>query len=321
MHEVSIDTTKAAPNIDNVEPTSTSPPPPDSTKTNKFPINLSFSNISYSVEIKQKKHKATVTKLILSNITGQVKVGSLLAIMGPTGSGKTSLLNILAKRCPRTQNGALTGSLSVNNSPVKDKSFYRLTSYVMQDDAMFAELTVLETLMIAAQFQLSKHLSLKQKEEYVMSIINELGLIKAMNTIIGDARNRGVSGGERKRANIGVELIKNPSCLFLDEPTSGLDSFQAQSVMQCLQVSERASEAACSSESDTLRTRFSAERSGKPSAADKGGFLNLSQHILSNSTSTILHSDARQKQQNRRGQHPPAPKLNLCNVRQASPPQ
>jgi len=207
---------------------------PASASANKYPINLSFKDVCYSISSKDKKTKTVTDKQILTNISGQAVSGSVVAIMGPTGSGKTSLLNILAKRCPITPNAKLTGSLLVNEKEVDDKMFYRLTSYVMQDDAMFAELSVFETLMIAAQFQLSKHMSFDEKKKYVMSIIQELGLIKCKDTIIGDARTRGVSGGERKRANIGVELIKNPSCLFLDEPTSGLDSFQAQSVMSCL---------------------------------------------------------------------------------------
>lgn len=99
---------------------------------------------------------------------------------------------------------------------------------------MGAFLTVKETLMVAANFQLPRDVSAERREQYVADIISELGLANATNTRIGDAKLRGVSGGERKRANIGIELIKNPSLLFLDEPTSGLDSFQAQSVMECM---------------------------------------------------------------------------------------
>ena len=90
--------------------------------------------------------------------------------------------------------------------------------------------------MMAAHFQLPKTLSQQEKDEYVASIIDSLGLNKCQDTIIGDHKTRGVSGGERKPCNIGVELIKNPSVLFLDEPTSCLDSFQAQSVMACMQT-------------------------------------------------------------------------------------
>ncbi|GMI03669.1 hypothetical protein TrVE_jg3568 [Triparma verrucosa] len=207
----------------------------DRTK-NSYPINLSWKDIDYSITTYNKSTKSFDIKQILKGINGQARAGQMVAIMGPTGSGKTSLLNVLAMRCPIVKGGDLSGSFLVNGEVAKEKAFARLTSYVMQDDAMFAALTVKETLMTAAHFQLSSKLSDEDKEKYVDSIIAELGLNKCKDTIIRDAKTRGVSGGERKRCNIGVELIKNPSCLFLDEPTSGLDSFQAQSVMGALKT-------------------------------------------------------------------------------------
>jgi ABC-type multidrug transport system ATPase subunit len=137
----------------------------------------------------------TTTKSILKNISGQAAAGSLVAIMGPTGSGKTSLLNVLAHRCPVVKGASLTGSLLVNNSKVDPKAFSHLTSYVQQDDAMFSALTVKETLMTAAHFQLPSSVTQSEKDDYVDSIINELGLNKCRDTIIGDAKERGVSGG------------------------------------------------------------------------------------------------------------------------------
>ena len=96
--------------------------------------------------------------------------------------------------------------------------------------------TVRETLLNAARLRLPKSMTFEAKQERVDSIIQELGLKKAANTRIGDARNRGVSGGERKRTNIAVEMMQDPSLLFLDEPTSGLDSFQALNVMETLKL-------------------------------------------------------------------------------------
>ena len=92
-------------------------------------------------------------------------------------------------------------------------------------------MTVYETLMYSAHFYLPNAVTDEEKAALVTGVISELGLNKTRDTIIGDEKLRGVSGGERKRANIGVQLISDPAVLFLDEPTSGLDSFQAQAVM------------------------------------------------------------------------------------------
>ena len=97
-------------------------------------------------------------------------------------------------------------------------------------------MTVWETLMLAANFYLPTSTTEEEKQSVVLSVITELGLIKAKDTPIGNERKRGVSGGERKRCNIAVQLISNPHILFLDEPTSGLDSFQALSVMESMKT-------------------------------------------------------------------------------------
>lgn len=105
---------------------------------------------------------------------------------------------------------------------------------VMQDDNLFAYSTVNETLMFAASLRLPSSMSLEDKQLHVDTVIGKLGLTPARDVIIGGPKIRGVSGGERKRVTIGVELLHNPPLVFLDEPTSGLDSFQAQSVMETL---------------------------------------------------------------------------------------
>ena len=110
-----------------------------------------------------------------------------------------------------------------------------IATQVTQDDLLFGHLTVLETLTLAAHFALGSSLPPTRKAALVMGVVTDLGLAKTLHTIIGDDRARGVSGGERKRVSIGVELISNPSVLFLDEPTSGLDSHQALSVMSTMQ--------------------------------------------------------------------------------------
>ena len=211
---------------------------------NRTPVSIKWSNLTYSVQIVDpnsgKKCRAPkIDKIILNNVSGSAKPGQLVAIMGPSGSGKTTLLNILSGRCVKTKGAKLSGYIAVNNINKKElgsKRFSQISAYVQQDDILFNMQTVKETLFNAARLRLPKEMTLKEKEERVDNIIQELGLRKAASTRVGDAKNRGISGGERKRTNIAVEMIQDPSVLFLDEPTSGLDSFQALNVMETLKI-------------------------------------------------------------------------------------
>ncbi|RYH30547.1 ATP-binding cassette domain-containing protein [archaeon] len=117
-------------------------------------------------------------------------------------------MNILAARVTSldTNTTKSTGSITVNNLPRDDEKFRHMSAYVTQDDFMYAQLTVHETLLMAAHFYLPDEVTLEDKEELVTSVINELGLAKTRNTIIGNEQVRGVSGGERKRASIAVQV-------------------------------------------------------------------------------------------------------------------
>jgi ABC-type multidrug transport system ATPase subunit/ABC-type multidrug transport system permease subunit len=192
-------------------------------------ITLQWERLNYSVTVGRRRKRKE--KTILQDISGHVESGHLLAIMGPTGSGKTSLLNALAGRLPT--GGSLDGEVLVNGRP-RSRGFRSISAYVLQDDVLFANLTVRETFEFAVNIRLPASVSKETKSQLVDDVIAELALSKAANTFIGSAFIRGVSGGERKRANIGVELLSNPSLVFLDEPTSGLDAFQAQNVMEAL---------------------------------------------------------------------------------------
>lgn len=159
------------------------------------------------------------TKSILNGLNGSAASGELLAILGPTGCGKTSLLNVLAARIPHGGSSAnkLTGTIIVNGKPRQEEKFRNISAYVLQDDFMYAYLTVFETLMLAAHFFLPVSVTEEEKVAQVEACIAELGLVKARDTFIGNDKVRGVSGGERRRASIAVQLLTDPAVLFLDE--------------------------------------------------------------------------------------------------------
>ncbi|XP_049670805.1 broad substrate specificity ATP-binding cassette transporter ABCG2 isoform X3 [Accipiter gentilis] len=192
---------------------------------------LTFHNICYHVKMKtgflccQK----TANKEVLRDVNGIMRPG-LNAILGPTGSGKSSLLDILAAR--KDPHG-LSGDILINGAP-QPANFKCTSGYVVQDDVVMGTLTVRENLKFSAALRLPKSVKEQEKNERVNQIIKELGLSKVADSKVGTQFTRGVSGGERKRTNIGMELITDPAILFLDEPTTGLDASTANAVLLLL---------------------------------------------------------------------------------------
>eukprot|EP00041_Stephanoeca_diplocostata_P018664 m.392675 g.392675 ORF g.392675 m.392675 type:complete len:672 (+) comp21081_c0_seq1:174-2189(+) len=197
---------------------------------------LNWNDVGYHVEVKRRnpetKKKEKVSKTVLSGVTGCLKPGEFMCVLGTSGSGKTTMLNVLSGR---HLNGDVTGRILCNDKK-RQRSFRRKTAYVEQDDLMFAHLTVTETLVYTALLRLPRSMSRKEKIGRANEVIDQLGLADCRDTRIGNAMRRGVSGGERKRASIGIELITNPRILFLDEPTSGLDSYTAYHIMETIKT-------------------------------------------------------------------------------------
>ncbi|GFR49799.1 hypothetical protein Agub_g11737, partial [Astrephomene gubernaculifera] len=176
-----------------------------------------------------KQQQPPKERQILFNVSGEVSPGEVLALMGPSGGGKTSLLTLLGGRSTARLEGAITF-----NGARLSKALKRKLGYVSQDDLLFPELTVYETLYFAALLRLPRSWSRSSKLGRVELVVAALGLGRCRDTIIGSPMMRGVSGGERKRVSIGHELLINPSMLLLDEPTSGLDSTTALRLMHTL---------------------------------------------------------------------------------------
>ncbi|XP_033108202.1 broad substrate specificity ATP-binding cassette transporter ABCG2-like [Anneissia japonica] len=188
---------------------------------------LSFHDINYIVPVKVDGKKET--KVILKSISGIFKPG-MNAILGPTGSGKTSLLDVLADRKDRR---GLMGTVLIDGNQ-RPSNFRLVSGYVVQDDVVMGTLSVRENLAFSAALRLPSSLTTKERETRVDDVIKELGLERCSDTLVGTELIRGVSGGERKRTNVGMELITGPEVIFLDEPTTGLDASTAHSVMELL---------------------------------------------------------------------------------------
>lgn len=185
------------------------------------PFVLSFNNLSYGVN----------SKLLLDDISGVAREGEIMAILGASGAGKSTLIDALAGRIEKE---SLKGTVTLNGAVLESRLLKIISAYVMQDELLFPMLTVEETLMFSAECRLPRSVSKKRKRERVEALIDQLGLRSAAKTFIGDEQHRGVSGGERRRVSIGIDIIHDPILLFLDEPTSGLDSTSAFKVVKVL---------------------------------------------------------------------------------------
>ncbi|KAE9618703.1 putative sulfate-transporting ATPase [Lupinus albus] len=192
------------------------------------PVTIRWSNINCSLSEKS----SNVVRFLLKNVSGEAKPGRLLAIMGPSGSGKTTLLNVLAGQLAASQRLHLSGLLEFNGKPTSNNPYK--FAYVRQEDLFFSQLTVRETLSLATELQLPNISSAEERDEYVNNLLFKLGLVSCADTNVGDAKVRGISGGEKKRLSMACELLASPSVIFADEPTTGLDAFQAEKVMETL---------------------------------------------------------------------------------------
>jgi len=187
---------------------------------------MDLKNISYLVDSIDKGQKK---KTILNDISLSIYPGELVGLMGLSGSGKTTLLDIMSGQLKATE-----GSIHINGIELYQnfEAIKQHIGYVPQDDIIHPELTVYESLLYSAKLRLD--LSLDEINERIDTVLKDLGIFEIKHEMIGSADKKGISGGQRRRVNLAVELIAKPELIFLDEPTSGLSSVDTKSVMETL---------------------------------------------------------------------------------------
>ena len=170
-------------------------------------------------------------KKILKGVSGYIESGSMWAVMGGSGAGKSTFFNVLMGKTKHTG-----GVIKVNGHPKDMSKYKKLIGFVPQDDIVLPELTVRENILHSARCRLPMTWKDKEIQQYVDALISCIGLSHVQHSLVGDANKPVVSGGQRKRVSIGMELAAAPMCIFLDEPTSGLDATSASSIMRLLKA-------------------------------------------------------------------------------------
>ncbi|EIW60918.1 uncharacterized protein TRAVEDRAFT_166013 [Trametes versicolor FP-101664 SS1] len=197
-------------------------------------VAIAWSDVSYLVPqqagpawLRRRAKDVETEKTVLDNVSGRVVPGEIMAILGPSGAGKTTLIEILAQK---HKVGRVTGGVSFPGTGSRKPR----VGFVPQQDVLPPMLTVREALLFAARLRLPEGVPDVEKQARVDDIMTRLGIAHVSDVRIGDGEKRGISGGEMRRVTIGLELVSKPDVLLLDEPTSGLDSVSAKKVANVL---------------------------------------------------------------------------------------
>ncbi|XP_047340714.1 pleiotropic drug resistance protein 1-like [Impatiens glandulifera] len=195
-------------------------------------VHMTFENISYSVNMPQemKAHGMSQERLeILRGVSGVFRPGVLVAVMGVTGAGKTTLMDVLAGR--KTA-GYVKGNITISGHPKNQETFARVAGYCEQTDIHSPQVTVYESLLYSSWLRLPSEVDPETRKMFVDEIMELVELKQLKNGLVGLPGVSGLSIEQRKRLTIAVELVANPSIIFMDEPTTGLDARAAAIVMR-----------------------------------------------------------------------------------------
>ncbi|XP_038975955.1 ABC transporter G family member 36-like isoform X2 [Phoenix dactylifera] len=196
------------------------------------PLSMTFENIRYYVDMPQemKAGGATEDRLeLLKGVSGSFRPGVLTALMGVSGAGKTTLMDVLAGR---KTGGYIEGNITIAGYPKKQKTFARESGYCEQNDIHSPQVTVYESLVFSAWLRLPAEVYSTTKKMFIEEVMELVELTPLRDALVGLPGVNGLSTEQRKRLTIAVELVANPSIIFMDEPTTGLDARAAAIVMR-----------------------------------------------------------------------------------------
>ncbi|XP_062214779.1 ABC transporter G family member 37-like isoform X2 [Phragmites australis] len=196
------------------------------------PLSLNFNNIRYSVDMPEAMKAQGVTEdrlLLLKGVSGSFRPGVLTALMGVSGAGKTTLMDVLAGR---KTGGYIEGDITISGYPKKQETFARISGYCEQNDIHSPHVTVYESLVFSARLRLPSDVDSETRKMFIEEVMDLVELRSLRGALVGLPGVSGLSTEQRKRLTIAVELVANPSIIFMDEPTSGLDARAAAIVMR-----------------------------------------------------------------------------------------
>lgn len=196
------------------------------------PLSMTFDDIRYSVDMPQEMKAKGVTEdrlMLLKGVSGTFRPGVLTALMGVSGAGKTTLMDVLAGR---KTGGYIEGNVTINGYPKKQQTFARISGYCEQNDIHSPHVTVYESLAFSAWLRLPSDVDATTRKMFIDQVMDLVELTSLRDALVGLPGVSGLSTEQRKRLTIAVELVANPSIIFMDEPTSGLDARAAAIVMR-----------------------------------------------------------------------------------------